>query len=937
MRKLLSVTVMLCCTLLMSAQSIDLNKVNTGQESQVQEPGYEQWDINTKASDTKTLSNGLVLTIAATGQSTILKGDWHKNTCNWGRTRGLTGNRFLGDGVIAYIATKDAEGTIEDPTGGETPNQTTRPMSLSMTITGLSVGHHSVAAYHVWKDPKKGDMPTIKVDVVRTDIVETTKVVQGEEGEEEVIERTEIQTVLPGQTGVEFVNVKEKEGELKMADATYSYIEFDIIQEGQSITFTYTTEVETGKVYQTTNVILNGLLIDRSPVQAMDPEPNHQDFHVDGDNGSVTLKWAGAAVAVKHKLVLGTDPEEVENSASYVYEGEDTQYTVSGLNSSNTYYWRVDEVINDGREFKGNVWSFRPRQLAFPEAEGYGRFAQGGRGGVVYHVTSLSGGKEPGTLLYGLTEMTGPRYIVFDVSGIIELDFESYFTKPYAYIAGQTAPGKGICIKKSNINIGSDVIARHIRFKRGLGTKEQTGNAMGMSGANHAIVDHCTAAWGTDETVSGRGAQNITFQHNIITEALGMADHKNYDSGTNHGFAATIDGRIGSWHHNLLVNCNGRNWSMGGGMDATNRPIGGLDLFNNVVYNWWGRTTDGNCHEVNFVNNYYKMGADTKRKQLFIMQFELATDVADNRTNTAFIKGNIREEKDHTVTYDKKGDTYDATEYVPTDYEYMVNEPLFPSYAYIHTAKEAMKIVTSYAGATMPIRDEHHLRNVKETLEGTWTYKGSKSGIKGEIDNEADITEHTNGWETYPEEQRDDKWDTDQDGMPDWWEQMIGSNASAANQNDPSHDGWTLLEDYLDFMAHPYVEVEQGATGTIDVKPYFAGFYGQNGSYDKITPTYTVATESSLFTPAVNGSELKVTAGETTGFGYVNVTVDDGQTQWTQRFGVAVKGMNTGIQTITNSNVVSRNHPFYDLQGRRIEQPQKGGVYIHNGKKMIVK
>ena len=98
-----------------------------------------------------------------------------------------------------------------------------------------------------------------------------------------------------------------------------------------------------------------------------------------------------------------------------------------------------------------------------------------------------------------------------------------------------------------------------------------------------------------------------------------------------------------------------------------------------------------------------------------------------------------------------------------------------------------------------------------------------------------------------------------------------------------------------------------------------------------------MATESSLFTPAVNGSELKVTAGETTGFGYVNVTVDDGQTQWTQRFGVAVKGMNTGIQTITNSNVVSRNHPFYDLQGRRIEQPQKGGVYIHNGKKMIVK
>ena len=920
------------------AQSIDLNKVNTGQETQVQEPGYEQWDIEKKASDTKTLSNGLVLTIAATGQSTILKGDWHKNTCNWGRNNGLTGNRFLGDGVIAYIATQDAKGEIEDPNGGETPNQTTRPMSLSMTISGLSVGHHSVAAYHVWKDPKKGDMPTIKVDVVRTDIVETTKVVQGEEGEEEVTERTEVKTVLPGQTGVEFVNVKEKEGELKMADATYSYIEFDIIQDGQSITFTYTTEVETGKVYQTTNVILNGLLIDRSPVQAMDPVPNHQDFHVDGDNGSVTLKWAGAAVAVKHKLVLGTDAEEVENSTSYVYEGEDTQYTASGLNSSKTYYWRVDEEINDGRVFKGNVWSFRPRHLAFPEAEGYGRYAQGGRGGVVYHVTSLSGGKEPGTLLYGLTEMTGPRYIVFDVSGIIELDFESYFTKPFAYIAGQTAPGKGICIKKSNINIGSDVIARHIRFKRGLGTSEQTGNAMGMSGANHAIVDHCTAAWGTDETVSGRGAQNITFQHSLISEALGMADHKNYGSNSNHGFAATIDGRIGSWHHNLLVNCAGRNWSMGGGMDATNRPIGGLDLFNNVVYNWWGRTTDGNCHEVNFVNNYYKMGPDTRRKELFVMQFELATDVADNRTNTAFIKGNIREEKNHTLTNDKKGDTYTATDHVPTDYEYMVNEPLFPSYATIHTAKEAMKIVTSYAGATMPMRDEHHMRNVKETLNGTWTYKGSRSGIKGEIDNEADITEHTNGWEEYPEETRDANWDTDQDGMPDWWESIIGSDPSVANQNDdPNKDGWTLLEDYLEFMAHPYIEVNPNESATIDVKPFFAGFYGQNSNYDQITPTYSVATESSLFTPSVNGSVLTAQAKGNAGVGYIKVSVDDGETQWSQLIGVAIKGTVNGIYSVHHDEVVSdKNAPIFDLQGRRITNPTKG-LYIQSGKKIVIR
>jgi hypothetical protein len=377
---------------------------------------------------------------------------------------------------------------------------------------------------------------------------------------------------------------------------------------------------------------------------------------------------------------------------------------------------------------------------------------------------------------------------------------------------------------------------------------------------------------------------------------------------------------------------------MGGGMDGQNRPIGGLDLFNNVCYNWHNRTTDGNCHEVNFVNNYYKMGPDTRRTQLFIMDFELATDVADNRTNTAYISGNIRENKNHTLTNDKKGDTYTATGYVPTDYEYMVNEPLFPSYATIHTAKDAMKIVTSYAGATMPQRDEQHVRVVKETLSGTWTYKGSKSGIKGEIDNEADITEHAagNGWESYPEEQRDANFDTDQDGMPDWWEEMTGSNASVANQNDdPDGDGWTLLEDYLEFMAHPYILVNPNETANLDVKPLFAGFYGQNSNYDKVTPSYSVATESTLFTPSVNGSVVTAQGLANAGAGYINVTVNDGETQWSQLVGVAVKGKTTGISNVQREQMTAKH--YYDLSGRRIEQPVHKGIYVQNGKKIVVK
>ena len=904
MKRRIITTMMMCCALMMTAQRIDFSFSNA-QEAQTHEPDYIEWKIPHNASSSMTLENGMELTVSAAGNADILRDQWNKNTCNAGRD-GQTGLRLLGDGVVAFIAD-----------GDNTPTLTDTPTSIEIKIKGMTAGSHTAMAYHVWKDAKTGEMPKIKVEV---------KVNEG--------------GYVVEQDDVDFVNVKNPVTNLKMSDATFSYVDFNI-EEGDSVYLKYTTIVESGKTYQTTNIMLNGLLIDTSPFVAQDPVPNSRDYHYDCDNGSCALQWTSGPTAAKHRLFFGTDATEVENATTWQYEGTETNYTVNNLKTWITYYWRVDEVEENGTVHQGLVWSFRPRQLAFPEAEGYGRFAQGGRGGIVYHVTNLSGDvNTEGSLLYGLVNINQPRYIVFDVSGIIELDFSSNFVKPYAYIAGQTAPGKGICIKASNINIGSDVIARHMRFKRGLGVYgENTGNAMGMSGANHAIVDHCTAAWGTDETVSGRGAQNISFQYSGIFEALGIAGHKNYADGTNHGYAATIDGNKGSWHHNLLLNCEGRNWSMGGGMDATNRPIGGLDLFNNVCYNWHNRTTDGNCHEVNFVNNYYKMGADTRRTTLITMDFELATDVADNRTNTGYIKGNIRENKNHTLQQDAVNNTYNATGYVPTDYQYFATNPLFPSYAEIHSAKDAMKIVTSYGGATMPQRDEQHLRVIKETLSGTHTYKGSKSGIKGEIDNEADITEHENGWETYPEERRADDYDTDQDGMPDWWEAAIGSNPASANQNDdPNGDGWTLLEDYLEFMAHPYIEVNPNETATIDVKPFFAGFYGQNSNYDKMTPTYSVATESSLFTPSVSGSIVTAQANANAGTGYIKVTVNDGETQWSQLIGVAVKGTATGIYSVRHDSVVSdKDAPCYDLSGRRIGQPVKKGLYIQNGKKYIVR
>ena len=869
------------------AQNIDFDlpgKTTPGKDTEI---NYTSWAVPRAASDTKTFDGGVTITISAGGAASAVGSSWSKTDVE---TNGL---RVIADEVLA---TNLENGNLTKITDAST--------SLILTITGLSAGQHSLKAYHNNSD-KDQIQPDIEVSV-------------------------DGQVVAPGQKFTSFAR--------STIEAGTSFITFNVT-EGQPVVITYTTKLETDKTYTNTCMMLNGLEFDVAAMVATDPIPENHDFHAGTEDGTFQFSWVAAPGAVSHKLVFGTDSTKVATSDTYDYEGTATTYEKTGLYALQQYWWRVDEVDANGTVHRGKAWTCRPRQLAFPEAEGYGRYAIGGRGGVVYHVTNLKNDHTPGSLVYGLMDVEGPRTIVFDVSGIIDLRFVKMFPKPYFTLAGQTAPGKGVCLRASDINISSDAIVRHVRFKRGLGVYgENTGNAMGMSGANHAIVDHCTAAWGTDETISGRGAKNISFQYSVISEALGIAGHKNYEDGKNHGFAATIDGKIGSWHHNLLVNCNGRNWSMGGGMDGENRAIGQMDIFNNVCYNWNGRTTDGNCHELNFVNNYYKMGADTKRTQLLTLQYENIGH-PDSRWQ-AYVSGNIRENKDHSLTQDAKNVTYNIQlsngDVGPQakGYEPFVNEPFFPSYATTHSAKDAMKIVTSYSGVTMPMRDEHHLRNIRETLDGSWTYKGSKSGIKGEIDTEEDITEHAagKGWEEYPEEHRADDWDSDQDGMPDWWEKTIGSDPAIANNNDdPDHDGWTLLEDYLDFMAYPYVIVGQGATGTLDVKPYFAGFYGQNGK--AVTPTYTVAPQSTLLTASVNGSVVTVITAQQSGVGTILVTVDDGETQWTQRFGVAVSDGPTGINiphstfdTQHSASIVRRE--FFTLDGCQVTTMQSHETYI---------
>lgn len=868
MKKIILMTTAVAAALSAHAQMIDFDlpgKTTMGKDTEL---NYTSWAVPRATSDTKSFDNGVSITITAGGAASAVGSNWNKT---YVESKGL---RVIADEVVACNL---VDGNMVKTTEGSS--------SLILTITGLSAGVHTLKAYHNNSDLDQS-MPDVEV-------------------------RVNGQVVASGKS---FTSGAES-----TIEAGSSYITFTA-KEGEPVVITYATTPESGKTYSTTSMMLNGLEFDVVAMTATDPTPSNQDYHAGQEDGTVQFSWTAAVGAVAHKLVLGTDSAVVAQSDAYLYEGENTSFTQTGLSSMQRYWWRIDEVDAEGNIYRGTPWSFRPCHLAFPGAEGYGRYALGGRGGSVYHVTNLNNDHNPGSLLYGLTDISEPHTIVFDVSGIIVMDFSAVFTNPYITIAGQTAPGKGICLKASNVNIGSDNICRFMRFKHGYG---DTGNAMGMSGANHSIVDHTTAAWGTDETVSGRGALNVSFQYSMIAEALGIADHKNYSAGTNHGYAATIDGRIGSWHHNLLLNCEGRNWSMGGGMDGQNRPIGGLDLFNNVCYNWHSRTTDGNCHAVNFVNNYYKMGADTNKKILFSQDFEDA--IAPDGVDQAYVSGNIRENKNHTLTYDKKGETYKATGNIPTTYKYLVDEPLFASYATIHTAKDALKIVTSDGGATMPMRDDQHLRVIREAIEGTYTYTGSRSGIKGEIDHEDDA----GGWEVYPEEHRSADFDTDQDGIPNWYEKVINSDINTANHNDdPDNDGYTLLEDYLDFMAHPYLIVAPNESKTINMKPYFRGFYGFNGETSE--PVYSITSNSPLFVATVSDSIITVQAKEEGGIGMITVKVTDTDgASFEQQLGIAITGETTGIHTVWNEDQIEvAKREFFTLDGKKVDKFDAHNVYV---------
>ena len=379
--------------------------------------------------------------------------------------------------------------------------------------------------------------------------------------------------------------------------------------------------------------------------------------------------------------------------------------------------------------------------------------------------------------------MKGARTIVFDVGGVISL--ESVLCIPDdggdVYVAGQTAPGDGITLINYTFGaMGSkDVIIRDIRTRVGDISGKSMGG-MGFGSCTDSIVDHCSISWGTDEGFSSRSAANITFQWNIIGESLNNSVHYNANDRNDverHAFAASISGYTGSFHHNLLIHNTGRNWSLAGAMEQDAVTYGGqLDIRNNVVYNWQGRTTDGGVRRLNFVNNYYKAGPvsntdmhivsidgnelNTSDMQKMYVSGNIMTDIKGNQllkaTDNAWTVGKAVSGGKNSTEKDVRSDT-----------------PFFESYVNTQSAEDAYQSVISSAGANMPGFDYIDSRYLKEVKDGTYTYTGSKDNLQGIIDSQEDVGGYPDNnvfkGGTAPK-------DTDKDGMPDAWETEHGLN-----------------------------------------------------------------------------------------------------------------------------------------------------------------
>lgn len=429
--------------------------------------------------------------------------------------------------------------------------------------------------------------------------------------------------------------------------------------------------------------------------------------------------------------------------------------------------------------------------VAFPGAEGAGKYTTGGRGGKTYFVTSLEdteeGNKETreGTLRW-CVKQKGAKTILFRVAGIIHLK-KALEIRSDVTIAGQSAPGDGICIADNMVQLkGDNIIIRYLRFRMGDLTNVE-GDAFNGVRNRNIMIDHCSMSWATDELASFYDNENFTMQWCILSESLRKSVHTKGE----HGYGAIWGGKKASYHHNLLAHHDSRNPRMCGSRYSGLPELELVDFRNNVVYNWGQNSGySGEGGRYNFVNNYYQAGPGSSNKNRIFQpnaddgKYEQEKGV----WGSFYVNGNFMGDYPEVTADNSLG--FQPSPKSKDKRELLVNEEFSVPEVITQSAKEAFLLVLQQAGANLK-RDKTDKRIIKEVSKKQTPQKSKdKTTILGLINSQSEV----GGWDEYSFKTNQLPLDDNRDGIPDDW---LKKNFPDKKATDYNEEGYTFLEVYL--------------------------------------------------------------------------------------------------------------------------------------------
>lgn len=466
----------------------------------------------------------------------------------------------------------------------------------------------------------------------------------------------------------------------------------------------------------------------------------------------------------------------------------------------------LSPYINVEGKTKARYYAPNQSKLAFPGAEGFGKYVQGGRGGKVIYVTNLNDSGQ-GSLREAI-ETKGPRTVLFKLSGTIDLKSPLVIDHSYITLAGQSAPGDGICIAGYPVKLeGDHIIIRYLRFRLG-DTNKVVDDAITSTRRKNVIIDHCSMSWATDECASFYDNESFTLQWCLISESLTKSVH--YKG--NHGYAGIWGGKGASFHHNLIVHHSSRNPRFCGARyhEAT-AETEWVDFCNNVIYNWgFNSSYGGENGNHNMINNYYKPGPATKKNVNHrIMEISQSQDrLGFHDFGNFYINGNVMEGNtvvtadnwDGGVDFnimrnDKRAEGVIDFSKTPENYAKLktlsrLHQPLNVLPVSLEPAHEAYEKILMDVGASK-VRDAVDMRVIDDVKKGRFLY-----GDNGLIDTQ----DETEGYPLLKSLKA--PVDSDEDGIPDEWEKKYKLNPGDISDgaNYTLSPDYTNLEVYLNSL-----------------------------------------------------------------------------------------------------------------------------------------